>query len=451
MAPREWLAIGMLISFVGLLLTGFPVAWVLGGLSVVFTALAIVARVDFGLEALLVDWSFTSLVVERIWNLMQNWVLVALPLFIFMGLMLDRSGVAERMLVNFTHVFGRLRGGLAVTTAVIGILLAAATGIVGASVTLLAVLGLPVMLRHRYDPALAAGTCAAVGTLGILLPPSIMLVVMGDSLSIAVGELFLGTFFPGLVLGGLYVVYLLVLAHVRPAVAPIPDDLPPLRLHAVVRTLLSVSPAFLLIVAVLGSIFAGIATPTEAAGIGALGAIVLAAANRRISRRVLRETCWQTTQTTAYIFAIMIGAAAFSLVLRGLGGDAMIERALASLPFGPRGTVISILLVCFLLGFLLDWIEITLVVLPLVMPVIEKNGFDTVWFTVMFAIVLQTSFLTPPVGFSLFYLKGVAPPSLTSAQIYRGIMPFVLIIMIGLVICFIWQDLILWLPRVVYG
>lgn len=450
MAPHEWLAVAMLLSFVALLLTGFPVAWILGGLAVFYTAIAIVARIDLGFDALLVDWAFTSLVVDRVWNLMQSWVLVALPLFIFMGLMLDRSRVAERLLVNFANVFGRVRGGLAVTIAVVGVLLAASTGIVGASVTLLTVLGLPVMLRHRYAPSLAAGTCAAAGTLGILIPPSIMLVIMGDSLSIAVGELFLGALFPGLLLSGLYVVYILGFAQARADAAPVPNDLPELRAGVVLSSLGAVLPAFGLIVAVLGSIFAGMATPTEAAGIGALGAIALAAANRRLTFPVLRDTCRQTTHTTAYIFAIMIGATAFSLVLRGLGGDHMIERALTWLPFGPSGTVVAILGICFLLGFLLDWIEITLVVLPLVVPVIEKHGFDPVWFTVMFAIVLQTSFLTPPVGFSLFYLRGVAPSSLRSADVYRGVVPFVLLILLALAVCFFWRDIILWLPRVAY-
>lgn len=451
MPANEWIALAMFVSFITLLFLGFPVAWTLAGISIVFTVIGIVASVDFGVANIAIDWAYTSLVVDRIWDLMKNWVLVALPLFVFMGLMLDRAGIADKMLVSFSKLFGKIGGGMAVTVAVIGVLLAASTGIVGASVTLLALLGLPVMLRERYDAGLATGTVAAVGTLGILIPPSIMLVVMGDRLALSVGDLFLGAFIPGILLGLLYVVYILLAAKFKPSLAPVPQNVEPLSAAVLWEVAKATVPAIVLILAVLGSIFFGIATPTESAGIGALGAMVLAGANKSLNMKVVREAGRQTTVTTAYIFAIMIGATAFSLVLRGLGGDELIAEALKSLPFGATGIVIAILFFTFVLGFFLDWIEITLIVLPLVLPVVKSLGYDPVWFTVTFAVVLQSSFLTPPVGFSLFYLKGVAPKTVKTVDIYRGIMPFNAMIFVLIVLCFAFKDLILWLPKTAYG
>jgi tripartite ATP-independent transporter DctM subunit len=447
---REWLAIAMFISFIVLIFTGFPIAWVLGGLAVLFTALGIVAERDFGIFTG-VDWNYASLVVDRSWSVMNNWVLVALPMFIFMGIMLDRSGVASDLMVNMSRLFGRVRGGLAVTVALIGILLAASTGIIGASVVLLALLGLPIMLERGYQPELAVGTICAVGTLGILIPPSIMLVLMAERLALSVGDLFLGAFFPGVLLGGLYVLYILGLALWKPDVAPVPDDAPSVNLRVVIDVVGSVLPAAGLILAVLGSIFFGVATPTEAAGVGAFGAMLLAVGKRRLSRSVLRDVLRETTRTTGFIFAIFLGATAFSLVLRGLGGDHLIESALIGLPFSPRGILVTILAITFLLGFFLDWIEITLIVLPLVSPVVEALGFDLVWFTVLFAVCLQTSFLTPPVGFALFYLKGVAPPEVSIATVYRGVAPFVALQLVGLVVIFFWVELVTWLPSIAYG
>ena len=451
MPLNEVLAALMFVAFIALLFTGFPVAWIMGGLAAVFTVFAIIAEIDLGI-ATGVDWAYTSLMVDRTWDVMKNWVLVSLPLFIFMGLMLDRSGVAEKMMVNFARVFSGVRGGMALVVALIGILLAASTGIVGASVTLLALLGLPVMLKARYSPELATGTVAAVGTLGILIPPSIMLVVMGDRLSISVGDLFLGALIPGLLLGALYMVYIVVISFLKPEMAPLPEG-PKEGLSAAVILdfLKSVLPAALLILAVLGTIFLGIATPTEAAGIGALGAILLAAMNRNLSIPVLRDAGRQTTKTTGYIFALIIGATAYSLVLRGLGGDELIEGLFKGIPGGPNAVVIAVLLLAFVLGFFMDWIEITLILLPLVAPVIKSLGFDLVWFTVVFAVVLQSSFLTPPVGFSLFYLKGVAPKSVTTQQIYRGIIPFNVMIFATTVLVYVWKDLVLWLPALAYS
>jgi tripartite ATP-independent transporter DctM subunit len=447
---NDALVVCMFVAFLALIFTGFPVAWVLGGLAVVFTAIAIVLDAELGIP-LGIDWPYASLSVDRIWTLMENWVLVALPLFVFMGLMLDRSGVATDLMTNFARLFGRVRGGLAVAVIVIGVLLAASTGIIGASVVLLALLGLPIMLERGYRAELAVGTVASVGTLGILIPPSIMLVMMADRLAISVGDLFLGAFFPGLLLGALYISYVLVYASLRPEVAPLPEAVERVDGRVVADVLKAVLPAAGLILAVLGSIFFGIATPTEAAGVGAAGALFLAGLRRRLSGAVLRDVTRETSRTTGFIFAIFVGATAYSLVLRGLGGDELIERALLSLPFGPTGILISILAFTFLLGFFLDWIEITLVVLPLVAPVVEGLGFDIVWFTVLFAVCLQTSFLTPPVGFALFYLKGVAPPEIDIRTIYRGVVPFILLQLLGLALIFALPELVTWLPSVSYG
>jgi tripartite ATP-independent transporter DctM subunit len=446
---NDLLSILMFVSFIGLILTGFPVAWVLGGLSVVFTAIAIVLEIDLGV-ATGVDWAYTSISVNRVWAVMKNWVLVALPLFIFMGLMLERSGIANDLMTNLTRVFGRVRGGLAIAVTIIGILLAATTGIIGASVVLLALLGLPVMLKHGYRADLAAGTVCAVGTLGILIPPSIMLVLMADRLAMPVGDLFLGAMLPGLLLGVLYIGYLLFVGRVDKSAAPVPDAAEAVSIAALLGVFRAVLAPFGLIFAVLGSIFFGIATPTEAAGVGAFGAMLLALSRRQLNQNVLNDVLQQTTTTTAFIFAIFVGATAYSLVLRGLGGDELIEGALMGLPFGPTGIVITILLVTFLLGFFLDWIEISLIILPLVAPVVQNLGFDLVWFTVLFAVCLQTSFLTPPVGFAIFYLKGVAPDGIDVRTIYRGVVPFILLQLLGLTLIFIWKPLVTWLPAQAY-
>ncbi len=449
MSINDALSILMFASFIGLILTGFPVAWVLGGLSIAFTAIAIVLDVDLGFT-IGVDWAYASLSVNRTWDVMKNWVLVALPLFIFMGLMLERSGIASDLMANLTRIFGRVRGGLAIAVTIIGVLLAATTGIIGASVVLLALLGLPVMLEHGYRKDLASGTVCAVGTLGILIPPSIMLVLMADRLAMPVGDLFMGAMFPGLLLGLLYIIYLLIISNVRKDIAPLPEDVEPVTVGAVLAVFKATLAPFGLILAVLGSIFFGIATPTEAAGVGAFGALLLALFRKRLSKSVLDEVLGQTTMTTAFIFAIFVGATAFSVVLRGLGGDELIEGALLNLPFGPTGIVITILFATFLLGFFLDWIEISLIILPLVAPVVQNLGFDLVWFTVLFAVCLQTSFLTPPVGFAIFYLKGVAPEEIDVRTIYRGVVPFILLQLLGLALIFIWEPLVTWLPAMAY-
>lgn len=450
MPANEVLAILMFLAFIGLVFTGFPVAWILAGLAIFFTVVAIVAEIDLGIITGL-DWDYASLSVERIWNIMENWVMVALPMFIFMGLMLDKSGIAERLMTNFSRLFGSLRGGLALSVTIIGVLLAATTGIIGASVVLLALLGLPIMLKQGYDRSLASGTVCAVGTLGILIPPSIMLVLMADRMAMSVGDLFLGAVFPGLLLAGMFALYIILRGALQPSAAPaaVSDERVDWRL--LVSLLLSVLPPAGLIVAVLGSIFFGVATPTEAAGVGAFGALLLAWFNRRLSRPVFRDVLVESSKTTGFIFATLVGATAYSLVLRGLGGDQLMERLLLGLPFEPAGIVIAILFFTFLLGFFLDWIEITLIVLPLVAPVVEGLGFDPVWFTVLFAVCLQTSFLTPPVGFAIFYLKGVAPPEVDIRSIYRGVTPFILLQLLGMIIIFNYQRIVTWLPEQAYG
>ena len=449
MPANEILAVGMFISFIALVFTGFPVAWLLGGLAIVFSALAVILEADFQLVTGM-NWDYTSLTVERIWNVMENWVMVALPMFILMGLLLDRSGIANQLMSSFARLFGNLRGGLAITVTVIGLLLAATTGIIGASVVLLALLGLPAMLQQGYDKSLATGTVCAVGTLGILIPPSIMLVLMADRMAMSVGDLFLGAVFPGALLGGLYISYLLLVGWLQPERAPAaPTE--PFDWSAIKELFLAILPPAFLILAVLGSIFMGLATPTEAAGVGAAGALLLAIIKKQMSSGVMREVLQETTKTTAYIFAVLLGATAFSLVLRGLGGDELIERALLSLPFEPTGIIIAILFATFLLGFFLDWIELTLIVLPLVAPVVANLGFDPVWFTILFAVCLQTSFLTPPVGFAIFYLKGVAPGGIQVTTIYRGVVPFIALQVIGMLIIFNWQAIVTWLPTQAYG
>ena len=451
----------MFASFIGLLFTGFPVGYSLAGIAVLFAGIGYLADEYMG-AATGLDYLTLGLVVNRIYKIMDNWILVALPMFIFMGHMLDRSGVAERMMDSLQSLFGRARGGLAAAVVTIGVILAASTGIIGASVVLLAVISLPLMLRQGYSPALASGTVAAAGTLGILLPPSIMLILMADQLGLSVGDLFVGAVLPGLLLGGLYIAYTLLTGFLNPRAAPAPANALPLSWRAAGNALRSVLPAAFLIVAVLGSIFAGVATPTEASGIGALGAILLAAFYGRFSLRALAQTARETYKTTANIFGIFVGASAFALVLRELGGDQVIEDALTALPFGKYGIVIFILLLVFFLGFFLDWIEITLIVLPLMAPIVESLGFDInghgvvdfpdlLWFVMLVAIALQTSFLTPPVGFALFYLKSAAPPEILITDIYRGIAPFVFLQLLVLALVVVFPQLVVWLPAVVYG
>jgi tripartite ATP-independent transporter DctM subunit len=447
METNEILVVAMLLSFIALIFTGIPVAWALAGVSIIFSFIAILGFEWFGWDTFfLTDMRIFGIFVQRIWGQMSNWILVALPMFIFMGLMLERSGVTEKLMSNFIVLFGRFRGGLALGVVLIGILLAASTGIVGASVVLLALLSLPIMLQQGYNKGFASGVVASAGTLGILIPPSIMLIIMADQMSVSVGNLFMGALFPGLMLGGFYLIYIMVAATMFRKLAPAPTDLPPVTGKLIFDTLLAVVPPLLLIFAVLGSIFFGIATPTEASGVGAFGATLLAAANGRLSWAVVKEVGMKTTLTTAFIFGIFLGATMFAVVMRQLGGDDFITQSLRALPFGPSGVVLTILFIAFLAGFFLDWLEISLIMLPLVAPVVVLLGFDQIWFIVLFAVTLQTSFLTPPVGFSLFYLKGVAPKEITIIDIYKGVIPFVLLQVLAVLIVFMLPELVLWLP-----
>ena len=449
----EYLSIGLMVTFILMLFTGYPVAWLLGGISLIFAAAGITLGQQFGFDTfLMTSWVKVGGVVDRFDAIMSNWVLVSLPMFVYMGLMLDRSGVADTMMRNFVKVFGGIRGGLGVTVVVIGILLAASTGIVGASVVLLAMLSMPIMLQHHYSKAIASGVVAASGTLGILIPPSIMLVLMADQVSVSVGDLFAGALVPGVALGLLYIVFLVVVGSVRPdLVPPRPSDAEKLTARQVGIAFLSAMPTFGLILVVLGSIFFGIATPTEASGLGALGAIVLAAANRKLSWSVIREVGIDTTLTTSFIFAIFIGATVFAYLLRLIGGDELISEFFKDLGLGPTGLVLVVLLVVFIAGFFLDWFEIVLIVLPLLAPVVRLAGVDMTWFLILIALMLQTSFLTPPVGFSLFYLKGVVPKGVTILDIYVGIIPFVLLQLLMVALCFVVPEVITWLPRQMYG
>jgi tripartite ATP-independent transporter DctM subunit len=458
---NEILVIAMFVSFIALLFTGFPVAWALAGVGVAFAGIGYLA--DAHLDTMTgLDYSTLGLAVGRIFGIMDNWVLVALPMFIFMGLMLDKSGVAERMMHAMQGLFGRVRGGLAISVTLIGIILAASTGIIGASVVLLGVMSLPVMMRQKYSKTLALGTVAGAGCLGILIPPSIMLVIMGDQMGLSVGDLFMGAVFPGIILGVFYILYILGFSFFKPASAPLAEDVQPVSMTVVWGVFKTILPPAALILAVLGSIFAGIATVTEASGIGALGAIVMAASYRQLNWAVMKEVTINTFNTSAYIFAIFVGATVFALVLRELGGDELIESTLTGLPFGPYGIIAFILVVVFLLGFFLDWIEISLIILPLLAPVIKGLGLDIdghgvvdnpelVWFALLVAVTLQTSFLTPPVGFALFYLKGVCPPGISLMDIYKGVIPFIVLQLMGLLVVAFFPDVVTWLPSVAYG
>lgn len=460
METCDILVISMFLTFLGLLASGFPIAFSLGGTAVIFAVVGNLADSYLGTMTGL-DYNVLGMIVGRTFQLMSNWVLVAIPMFIYMGLLLDRSGIAEHMMESMQDLFGKVRGGLAISVAVIGILLAASTGIIGASVVLLAVLSLPIMLRQGYNKSLALGTVAASGTLGILIPPSIMLVLMADQLSVSVGDLFMGAVIPGLTLGGLYILYIIIVGLVKPQAAPLSETRRDLSLKVVLDVLKTIVPPFGLIVLVLGSIFTGLATPTEASGIGAIGACFLVWRNKQLNFQVFKEVNLNTFKTCGYIFGIFFGAQAFALVLRMLGGDDFIERVLLGLPFGPQGTIAVILFMVFLMGFFLDWIEICLIFLPLLSPVVSTlglniNGYGVIenpaliWFAVLVAVTLQTSFLTPPVGFTIFFLQGVAPKDVTLMDIYKGIVPFVILQLIGLALVLFWPQLVLWLPALVY-
>ncbi len=458
----ESMAILMFLTICAVLMLGYPVAFTLGGTALAFAAL--------GAQMGLFDPSFLEALPNRLYGIMTNETLIAVPLFVFMGVMLERSKVAEQLLDTMAALFGPLRGGLGISVTLVGMLLAASTGIVGATVVTMGLLSLPTMMKRGYSPALATGTICASGTLGQIIPPSIILILLGDVLAsayqqaqldmgrwnpetVSVGDLFAGALIPGLMLVALYILYLLGIAWLKPETCPVPPkaDRGGYNRELLLRALKVLLPPLGLIIAVLGSILAGLATPTEAASVGAVGAILLALSQRRFNMATLNEVMRGTTRITAMVFLIFIGASLFSLVFRGFGGDEMVKALLTDLPGGIFGAMLVVMLVMFLLGFILDFIEITFVVVPIVAPILLAMGLDPVWLGVMIAINLQTSFLTPPFGFALFYLRGVAPPEVRTIQIYKGVAPFILIQLIALGALSIWPELATWLPGIVYG
>jgi tripartite ATP-independent transporter DctM subunit len=428
----------MFVGALVLIFSGYPVAFALGGTALVFAFI--------GVETGLLDWGLLLAMPERTFGVMSNYVLLAVPFFIFMGSMLERSRLAEDLLKTIGMLFGPLRGGLALAVVFVGALLAAATGVVGASVVAMGMISLPVMLRYGYSKQLSAGIITASGTLGQIIPPSVVLVVLADQLGISVGDLFVGALVPGLILAGLYALYAVLVAVFRPKRAPaLPASERNLATGRLLRRVVFVMlPPLVLILIVLGSIFAGVATPTEAGALGALGAVLLAAANRRLTLEALRGTMSETAKLTSMVMFLLIGSTAFALIFRGLNGDLWIEHILTNLPGGIVGLLIVANVSIFVLGFFIDFFEIAFIIIPLLAPAASLLGVDLVWFGVMIGMNLQTSFLTPPFGFALFYLRGVAPPEITTVEIYRGALPFIGIQLIGLLLIILYPQLVNW-------
>ncbi len=449
----ELIPLFMFIAVCLVLMLGYPVAFSLAGTALVFAGVGILTG-HF-------DPSFLTAMPNRLFGTIKNTTLIAVPLFVMMGVMLEKSRVAEQLLGNMAALFGRVQGGLAISVVLVGMLLAASTGIVGATVVTMGLMSLPSMLNRGYDPKLATGVICATGTLGQIIPPSIALVLLGDILStayqqaqlnmgifnpktVSVGDLFIGALVPGFILVTLYIGYLLVFVKMRPSAAPAADGQ---QLPAWSDLFGGLVPPVLLIIAVLGSILVGAATPTEAAGVGALGATLLAALKGELNKERLGEVGRSTLQVTCMVFMILIGAAVFSLVFRGFGGEETIHHLFQQMPGGVVGAIAVVMLVIFLLGFILDFIEITFVVVPIVGPILLAMGVDPIWLGIMIAINLQTSFLTPPFGFALFYLRGVAPESVKTGDIYRGVIPFVLIQLLLLGMIAQWPSLVTGLPE----
>ncbi len=443
-----------------LLLTGYPVAFTLAGTALIFTVI--------GEATGTFDPAFLEALPNRLYGIIGNQILIAVPLFVFMGVMLERSKIADELLVTMSRLFGNLRGGMAISVVLVGMLLAASTGIVGATVVTMGLLSLPTMLKHGYDPKISTGLICASGTLGQIIPPSIVLVLLGDVLSsayqqaqldmgifspetISVSDLFIGALIPGLLLVTLYILYIIGVALFNKEALPAASkdtvyDSPAYDSHLLHDVIKSLIPPLVLIFAVLGSIIGGLATPTEAAAIGAVGAMLLALTKNMLSIATLREVVRSTTRVSCMVFMILIGAALFSLVFRGFAGDELIQELLSDLSGGKYHALFIVMLVMFLLGFVLDFIEITFVIVPIVGPVLLAMGIDPVWLGILIAINLQTSFLTPPFGFALFYLRGVAPAEIKTTQIYQGVMPFIAIQLIVLAMIAYWPILATWLP-----
>ncbi len=456
---ETWMPLIMFAAVCLVLLLGYPVAFTLAGTALGFALL--------GYELGIFDPAFLEALPNRLYGIMTNTTLIAVPLFVFMGVMLERSKVAESLLDTMASLFGSLRGGLGISVTIVGMLLAASTGIVGATVVTMGLLSLPTMLKRGYLPSIATGTICASGTLGQIIPPSIILVLLGDVLSsayqqaqldmgifapetVSVGDLFSGALIPGLVLVGLYILYIVLLAWLRPETMPAMSSNDVDKTTLIPRVIKVLLPPLLLIFAVLGSIMGGLATPTEAAAVGAVGAMLLAISHGQLNLPILKDVVRSTTQVTSMVFMILIGASIFSLVFRGFGGDELVEELLTDLPGGKVGAMLAVMLLMFLLGFVLDFIEITFVVVPIVGPVLLAMGLDPVWLGIMIALNLQTSFLTPPFGFALFYLRGVAPPQVTTGHIYRGVIPFILIQLLLLGLLAWWPGMATWLPSIIY-
>ena len=447
----SWLALLMFVTIIAVLMAGFPVAFTLAGVALLFAGVGTLFGVFDPILAAL---------PSRIFGIMNNQTLLAVPLFVFMGAMLERAKIAEDLLETMSGLFGKRPGGLAVSVIVVGMLLAASTGIVGATVVTMGMLSLPTMIKRGYDPGISTGVICASGTLGQIIPPSIVLVLLGDQLSsayqqaqlkqgifapetLSVGDLFMGAVIPGVILVSLYLLYIIWLAYFNPDKVPVDDSTSAVSLANVLKALL---PPLLLIMVVLGSIIAGLATPTEAASVGAVGALLLAVVKKQFDLSRLREVMDSTLRITCMVFMILIGATLFSLVFRGFGGDDAVHQMLTHLPGGVVTAVIIVMLIMFVLGFILDFIEITFVVVPIVGPILLSMGLDPVWLGIMIAINLQTSFLTPPFGFALFYLRGVAPDEIKTGAIYKGVMPFIAIQVLVLLLLALWPELATWLP-----
>jgi len=423
---------GIIMFFAALVLltVGYPVAFTFGAVAMLFGFIAAFIEmlpdptfIGVGEEFFLMF----SMMPFRIYSIMTNTILMAVPLFILMGIVLQKSDLAERLLESMGVLFGKVRGGVAISTVIVGTLLAASTGVVGASVVAMGVISLPVMIKYGYSKKLATGTICAAGTLGQIIPPSIVLIILGDVFQLPVGDLFQAALWPGLVLVGCYILYILVISFLKPDLAPavtVPEEE---KKGSLQRALFAILPPLTLIILVLGSIFAGIATPTESASVGALGAMILAAMYRKLSWKIVMDSCLETVKITAMVFAILIGATAFSMVFVYTGADGIVEEFMTGLPGEKWGFLILSMLAIMLLGFFIDFIEISYIVVPILLPISDAIGINPMWFAILIAMNLQTSFLTPPFGFSLFYLKGVCPPEVRTVDIYKGVMPFIII------------------------
>lgn len=449
----------MFFGVIGMLMLGFPVAFTLAGTSLIFALI--------GYQLGVFNFSNFSSLAGRYIGFMTNEVLVAVPLFIFMGVMLERSKIAEQLLMTMSKLFGNLRGGLGISVIIVGALLAASTGVVGATVVTMGLISLPAMLRAGYDPKLASGVICASGTLGQIIPPSTVLIFMADMLAginsqvqmakgnfapdpVSVGDLFAGAFLPGLMLVSLYLIWMVIKAIKDPESCPATPVSDEERRTLGKEVLTALLPPLVLIIAVLGSILGGIATPTEAASVGAIGAMILAASRWRLSLTVLKQAVVSTATITSMIFIIIFGASVFSIVFRQMGGDNLVHEFLSNLPGGAIGAMIVVMLIMFVLGFILDTFEIIFIVIPITAPILLMLGLDPVWVGVMVGVNLQTSFLTPPFGFSLFYLRGVAPSIVSTGQIYKGAVPFVFLQIIAIALLFIFPEIVTWLPKALY-